>query len=129
MLKKKINFDKIEKQLIDNKIKKLRLLGGDLIEGIVKRTTSGKDKNLKSFKGDRKITLRDTGQMLGALQSKDVTRGVGFYFINTKYPKKGNQKKSSTTHEVVRANLRRGFDFFGMDKKQIKLIKKRLSNE
>lgn len=129
MLKKKVNFNKIEKELIESRTKKLRLLGGDLVAGIIKRTTSGKDKKNKSFKSSNRITLRDTGQMLGALQTKDVNDGIRFYFVNTRYPKKGNQKKVPTTHDVVKANIKRGYDFFGIDPTQKKWIKKRLENE
>lgn len=49
-LTKKINFKKVSKELTDSRIKKLRMMGNDLVAGIYTRTLQGKDVNLRAFK-------------------------------------------------------------------------------
>ena len=93
-----------------------------IIVGIIKRTQSGKDKNKKGFKGYSKgygktgtVNLTDTGTMLHAINRKKIKGGVKLYFPNTNENKKahGNQVKY-------------GRKFFGLDKTQKELIKRKL---
>ena len=50
MLKKKINFRKVEGKVIGGRINKLRLEAMNIVHGIVSRTQRGKDIKLKGFK-------------------------------------------------------------------------------
>ena len=93
-----------------------------LIVGIINRTQSGKDKNNKGFKGYSKsygksgtVNLTETNNMLHAIDRKKIKGGIKLYFSNTNEAKKahGNQVKY-------------GRKFFGLDKKQMKLIKRKL---
>lgn len=126
MLKKKVNFDKVEAQIIDSREKKLRLLGSEIVTGIILRTQKGKDKNNKSFKPysaayakkkKTKVNLTVTGNMLNAISHKNITNGLRFYII-------GNTEKQKAL-----ININRGRKFFGIDPTQKKWIKKRLDNE
>ena len=93
-----------------------------VIVGIIKRTQSGKDKNKKGFKAyskaygkSGKVNLTDKGTMLHSIDRKKIKNGVKLFFGNTKENAKayGNQ-------------VSYGRKFFGLDKDQIKHIKKRL---
>ena len=92
------------------------------IVGIIKRTQSGKDKNKKRFKPYSKaygksgtVNLTETGTMLHAINRKKIKDGVRLYFPNTNESRKahGNQ-------------IKYGRKFFGIDKEQKKLMKRRL---
>ena len=123
MLKKKINFRKVSNLIVDKRVDKIRAEGLNIETGIINRTQSGKDVKNKSFKKysaaykkkkGGKVNLTDTGAMLHAISSKKIKNGLRFYFNASSETKKAswNQK------------LRK---FFGVDKTQIKYIKKQLS--
>ena len=89
-LKKKIDFDKVQSELIDKREKKLRLLGSEIVTGIILRTQKGKDKNNKTFKPysaeyaknkGSKVNLTVTGNMLNSISHKKITNGLRFYLI------------------------------------------------
>ena len=93
-----------------------------IIVGIIKRTQSGKDKNKKGFKGYSKeygktgtVNLTETGTMLHGIDRKKITSGVKLYFSNANEARKayGNQ-------------IKYGRKFFGLDKGQKELIKRKL---
>ncbi len=96
-----------------------------VIVGIIKRTQSGKDEKLKSFrpytsayarrKGERKVTLTDRGTMLQSIDRKIIKNGVRLYFPNAT-----EAKKAYHNHKTYKRN------FFGIDKKQKEHIKTRL---
>ncbi len=138
MLKKKINFRKVEKRVIDGRVKKLRLEALNIEHGILARTLKGKDMKLKSFKpysssykklkaskgADSKVNLTGVtrkvkgrtvqgGLMLQAISNKRIRNGLRFYFNASAETKKAfwNQRKRK---------------FFGVDKQQIKYLKKKL---
>ena len=128
MLKKKINFRKVKNKVIDDRVKKLRLEGMNIVAGIVLRTEQGKDMNLRSFKSyssdyekyrtkhgrSRKVNLTYNGTMLGAINSKKIPLGLRFYFSS----------KSETDKAKWNQKTRK---FFGIDKQQLKYLKKVLS--
>lgn len=127
MLKQKIDFSKVNKKIVVMRIKKLQLLGNDLIAGITLRTLSGKDVKLKGFKPyspnykkTGKVDLKVTGNMLGSMQSKKIKtsqgEGLRFSFGSSaeKIKAKGNQQSP------------RDRRFFGIDRNQKKFIKKQL---
>jgi len=93
-----------------------------IIVGIINRTQSGKDKNKKGFKGYSKsygksgtVNLTDAGTMLHSIDRKKIKGGIKLYFPNTNEARKahGNQ-------------IKYGRKFFGIDKGQMKLIKRKL---
>ena len=93
-----------------------------IIVGIIKRTQSGKDKNKKRFKAYSKnykksgtVNLTETGTMLHSIDRKKIKDGVRLYFPNTNENSKahGNQ-------------IKYGRKFFGLDKGQKELIKRKL---
>ena len=93
-----------------------------IIVGIINRTQSGKDKNKKGFKAYSKsygksgtVNLTDAGTMLHSISRKKIKNGIKLYFPNTNEARKahGNQ-------------IKYGRKFFGIDKGQMKLIKRRL---
>ena len=95
-----------------------------IIVGIINRTQSGKDKNNKGFKAYSKsygkagrVNLTETNDMLHSIDRKKIKGGIKLYFSNTDEAKKahGNQVKY-------------GRKFFGIDKKQKELIKRKLGN-
>jgi ABC-type phosphate transport system ATPase subunit len=93
-----------------------------IIVGIINRTQSGKDKNKKGFKAYSKsygksgtVNLTEKGTMLHSIDRKKIKNGIKLFFSNTNENAKahGNQVKY-------------GRKFFGIDKKQKELIKRRL---
>ena len=93
-----------------------------IIVGIINRTQSGKDKNNKGFKAYSKsygkagrVNLTEKGTMLHSIDRKKIKNGVKLFFSNTNENAKahGNQVKY-------------GRKFFGIDKKQKELIKRKL---
>ena len=123
MLKKKINFNKVRKTVIEGRLDKLKKEALNIETGIINRTQSGKDVKGKGFKKyssayakkkGGKVNLTDTGAMLQAISNKNIPNGVRFYFNASAETKKAswNQK------------LRK---FFGVDKEQIKYLKKKMS--
>lgn len=127
-LKKKINFSNVEKQLIDKREKQLRTLGSEIIVGIIKRTQSGKDKDLKTFKPyskayakskakySSKVNLTVSGNMLNSIDYKSIKNGLRFYF-------NANEEKKK-----AKGNIGYGRKFFGIDKKQKAWIKNKLED-
>lgn len=123
MLRKKINFRRVEKKIVGGRINKLRLEAENIKVGIVNRTVSGKDTKNKRFKryssayaenkGTLKVDLTDTGAMLGAISSKKIANGFRFYF-NSK-----NDRDKAYWNNKTRK-------FFGMDSKQVKYLKKKI---
>lgn len=128
MLKKKINFRKVKGKVIDGRVSRLRLEAMNIVHGIVTRTQRGKDVKLSGFKSykadyakyrskhgrDRKVNLTYSGAMLGAINSKNIPLGLRFYFSS----------KSETDKAKWNQKTRR---FFGVDKTQVKYLKKQLS--
>ena len=127
MLKKKIDFRKVERKIVGDRVKKLRLEAMNIVVGIVSRTQRGKDMKLKGFKSykkdyakyrqkhgrDKSVNLTYSGRMLGAINSKHIPLGLRFYFSS----------KSETDKATWNQKTRK---FFGVDKMQIKYLKKRL---
>lgn len=127
MLKKKIDFNKVRKVVIDGRLEKLRKEALNIETGIINRTLKGKDVKGASFKpyskqyADEKsskgkgktVNLTNTGAMLQAISSKKIPNGIRFYFSASAETKKAswNQK------------LRK---FFGVDKGQVKYLKKKM---
>lgn len=129
MLKKKINFRKVRGEVVGGRVKRLRLEAMNIVHGIVERTQSkGKDVKLKAFKSykpdyakyrskhgrNRKVNLTYSGRMLGAINSKHIPLGLRFYFAS----------KSETDKAKWNQKTRK---FFGIDKLQLKYLKKKLS--
>lgn len=93
----------------------------DITVSLVKRTKSGKDMNNKPFKPyskgykkkNRNVNLTVKGTMLGNITSKKIKDGIVLYFSS----------KSENAKAVSNSKTRQ---FFGLDKKQIKSIVKRL---
>ena len=128
MLKKKVNFKKIRRVVVEGRLDKLRLEAMNIVTGIVNRTLSGKDMNLKGFKSyssdyakyrskngrSKGVNLTYSGAMLGAINSKNIPIGLRFYFA----------AKSETDKATWNQKTRK---FFGVDRNQIKYLKKQLS--
>jgi hypothetical protein len=106
---------------------KLALLSNDLISGIHTRTSSGldaKNKPLKRYtsayakrKGEVKVTLVDTGEMLGSMDAKKIKGGIKIYFGSA-----DAKKKAYFQHK------KQGRKFFGLDNKQMKYVVTQLGN-
>jgi len=126
-IKRRPNFKSMGNEIEDTTVRKLRLLGSEIIVGIIKRTQKGKDVNNRKFKkyskaygkikskkyGGTTPNLTATGNMLNAINQKDIKNGIRIYFIGNEEKRKAkqNQKKRK---------------FFGVDRKQKAKIKKRL---
>ncbi len=127
-LTKKIDFGKVSKELTDSRVKKIRLLGNDIVADMHSRTLKGEDVTLGTFKEysdsykkqrskkgrKTKPNLTYTGNMLGGMMSKKIPNGLKFTFTSSSELKKAewNQKTRK---------------FFGIDKNQKASIKKTLS--
>lgn len=130
MLKKKINFRRVERKLIGKRVDNLRLEANNIEVGIIKRTQSGKDVNQRRMKPysaayknrrskeNRNTTpdLTRTGAMLQALSNKRITNGIRFYF-----------SASAETKKAFYNNKER--NFFGIDKRQIKYLKRKIGKQ
>lgn len=122
-LKKKINFLKVKNQVIQGCVDKLYKEGFNIKDGIQQRTLSGKDVNLKSFrpykpeyakrKGSNKVDLHVKGHMLSAITFDKKRYGVRFRF----------NSNAETDKAIGNQRLRY---FFGIDKRQIAYLKKKL---
>ena len=93
-----------------------------IIVGIIKRTQTGKDKNKKRFRSYSKnygktgtVNLTETGTMLHSIDRKKIAGGVRLYFPNA--------NENSKAHDN---QVKYGRKFFGLDKKQKELIKRKL---
>ena len=120
---KKPNFGKYKKR-IKRSNEVLFSVAESMIVGIINRTQSGKDKNKKGFKPYSKntpksgrVTLTDTGAMLHSIDRKKIKNGVKLFFPNT-----NESKKAFHNHKTLKR------PFFGIDKKQLEQIKKRLGD-
>lgn len=127
-IKKMPNFRRLEKKIINDRVKKLELLSSEIIIGIIDRTQSGKDTSLQVFNkytkkysqakkrkyGSSRPNLTRSGDMLNGIGAKSLPRGVRFFF--------------TAKHERDKAagNMRKR-KFFGLDRKQKAWIKKKLS--
>ncbi len=129
-LKKKINFDRVKKRIVDSRLIKLRKESLNIIDGIETRTIKGLDYNLAAFDGygrsyaafkakpnSRKksrgtgVNLTYTGRMLEAMTSKKIPRGMRFTFTSsTELQKAGWNQKTRK--------------FFGTDKNQRTRLRK-----
>lgn len=128
MLKKKIDFRRVEKKIVGDRIGMLRLEAMNIVHGIVSRTQKGLNVALNGFKSysksykeyrskqgrSTKPNLTYSGDMLGAINSKNIKYGLRFYFASkTERDKAGWNNKTRP--------------FFGIDKNQIKYLKKQMS--
>jgi len=132
-LKKKVNFNRVRKLIIDKRLVKLRKESFNIIDGIEQRTLKGQDYKLRLFDGYSRsysafkakpnknkksrgtgVNLTYTGRMLESMTTKKIKNGLRFTFMSSSELKKAgwNQK------------TRR---FFGTDKKQRARIRKVLS--
>ena len=127
MLKKRINFKRVERKLTTDRVNALRKEAGNIEAGIISRTQGGRDvkgSSFKSYSSDyikkrsktgrgSSVNLTYTGAMLQAISHKSITNGLRFYFNASAEMKKAfyNQKTRK---------------FFGTDKKQIKYLKGKL---
>ena len=128
MLTQKINFKKMNKDLMNSRVKKLQIEGNNIEAGIVNRTLQGKDMFLKAFKKYTKgyasfrskngrkstVNLTYTGQMLGAITSDNIPDGLKF-----KFSSKSESEKAAWNNKTRK--------FFGTDKTQREYLKKKLS--
>lgn len=125
MLVKKIDFTKYKKK-IDSPFTKL--MAESIKTGISKRTRGGNDYNGKSFdpytkayakkKGVSKgnVNLHVSGNMLEAMKYKITKNKLRFFYT-------GDEGKKAHGNQV--ANERK---FFGVDAKQIAVLKKKIVN-
>lgn len=120
---KKVNFSKYQNKLKQNK---LPLLGNQIQDGIMKRTQSGLDANLKPFKPYSKqyakyksekygstVNLTETQKMLNGITYKKIPNGIRMYFNS------GEQTKKAYYNQVTLKRF-----FFYVDRKQKDMIKK-----
>ena len=120
-VKKTIKWGKYKKR-IKNTGDTLYSVSESLIVGIIKRTQSGKDKNKKGFKAysknyskTGKVNLTDRGTMLHSITRKKIKNGIRLFF--------GSANENAKAHGN---QVKYGRKFFGLDKEQKKLIKRRL---
>lgn len=126
--KKKPDFDKLTKVIINKRVTKLELLASEIIVGLINRTQRGKDVSLRDFKkytkeyaqqkkkkfGGGRPNLTRSSSMLNSITSKRIKNGLKIRFDSSHEAKKakGNMKTRK---------------FFGLDRKQKAWIKKKLS--
>lgn len=129
-LKKKIDFRKTRRIVIDGSVKRLRAESLNLLAGIELRTLNGKDVKLRQFQRYSKaykayrakrgrssqVNLTYTGKMLGAMTTKVIKNGLRFKFISAAETKKAYYNQIINKRE-----------FFGLDKRQIKILRKRIN--
>ncbi len=120
---KKVNFAKYQTKLKRNNIV---LLGNQIHDGIMKRTQSGLDANLKPFKPYSKqyakyksekygstVNLTQYDHMLAAITHKKIPNGIRMYFNSNE------QTKKAYYNQVTLKRF-----FFYIDRKQKDMIKK-----
>ena len=103
----------------------MALMSNDLISGIYKRTEGGSDyknKPLKRYtreyaksKGQTKVSLVDTGEMLGSMDSKKTKTGLKLYFGS-----------GDAIDKAYHQHIKQGRKFFNLDLKQIEFVKSKL---
>lgn len=127
IIKKRINFKKASKQLVEGRIRALRLLASEIIVGITRRTQSGRDVGNKGFKkyspgyakskakqfGGSRPNLTRTGNMLNSQNSKDIRGGVRLFFVG------GEENRKALFNQKSRK-------FFGIDSAQQKRIRNQI---
>ena len=125
---KKPDFTRIKKR-IDGIGQNLPIIGNNIVYGIVRRTQRGLDVNNKKFKryskgygkykakeyGSKDVNLTQSGKMLNSITWRKTKNGIRIYFRSREESQKahGNQKRMKRV-------------FFGLDKEQIKYIKKEI---
>lgn len=125
-MSKKPNWSKYIKK-VKNIHKPLLLHSDDIIVGIIKRTQKGKDAKDRRFRkyhkdykkpgGTSTVNLTLKGTMLHAITPKKLKMGIRLYFPNTAENTKAHANQ-----------VKYGRKFLGLDKKQIKILKKYLLN-
>lgn len=122
IIKKKPNFTKYKSRLDNIPQKTLQSLANRLTVGIIKRTQSGRDVNKGAFKPYSKVygkkgtvNLTVTGIMLHSIASKIGRNIIRLFFSST-----------SENAKAYDNQVKYGRKFFGIDKSQRDLIKKRL---
>ena len=126
-VKKKPNFKGYTRKL-KNLNSKLAQLSNELIVHIRKRTETNtldyKGKPLKRYtreyakqKGTVKVTLNDTGEMLGSMDAKKINRGVKLFFASDDAKKKAYYQ-----------HVKQGRKFFMLDEKQTEDVLKKLGD-
>jgi len=127
MLKKKVNFRKVKRVILDGRLDKLREEAHNVETDIITRTQRGKDVKLSSFEPYSKayeekkaksgrgytVNLTNKGHMLHAISSKKILNGMRFYFNAS-----SETKKASWNNKTRK--------FFGIDRVQLKDLKKKL---
>jgi len=127
MLKKKVNFRKVKRVILDGRLDKLREEAHNVETDIITRTQRGKDVKLSSFEpyskayGEKKaksgrgytVNLTNEDHMLHAISSKKILNGMRFYFNAS-----SETKKASWNNKTRK--------FFGIDRVQLKDLKKKL---
>ena len=128
MLKKKIDFKKKAKEIEKNY---LAVYAQEILTIIINRTRRGFDKKGKQFKPYKKTTidikgssivnLTDTGKMLDqGLTYKKITNGLRLYLS-------GSREAGLSNNDVAFRNKKRGREFLGLTKQEIKEYTKKLS--
>jgi len=129
-LKKKIDFRKTKRILVDGSVKRLRAESLNMLSGIESRTLQGRDVQLRSFSKYSKayrlyrskhgrtsrVNLTYTGKMLGAMTTSKIVNGLRFKFMS-----------STETKKAYYNQIKNKREFFGIDKKMIIALKKRIS--
>ncbi len=120
---KKPNWKKYIKKL-KGLNSQMALLSNDIISDIHTRTSSGLDSKFKPLKrytteyakrkGTQKVTLVVTGEMLGSMDAKKTKKGLKLYFGSTDANDKAYYQQKQKRN------------FFKLDKKQMKFIKREL---
>ena len=127
-VRKKIDFNKINKKWNKIKTDRLQLLGNEIVVNIIRRTQKGKDKYNKPFikysaaykkqkskgYGSSKPNLTITQNMLNDITSRNIRNGVRLYFL------------TSTQLKKAIYNQQNGRKFFGIDPKLKKWIHKKI---
>jgi hypothetical protein len=113
------------KKKLKNLNSQMALLSNDIISDIHTRTSSGLDSKFKPLKrytteyakrkGTHKVTLVDTGEMLGSMNAKKTKNGLKLYFGST-----------DANDKAYYQNIEQKRKFFKLDKKQMKFIKREL---
>jgi len=121
---KKPNWKKYIKKL-KGLNSELALMSNDLISDIYSRTSDGFDSKFKPLKrytreyakrkGEVKVTLVDTGEMLGSMDAKKTTKGIKLYFGS------GDAQKKAYYQHVKQKR-----EFFNLDLKQLEFVKSKL---
>lgn len=127
VIRNRPDFKEFRNTVGKDRVKKLRLLGSEIIVGIINRTQRGKDLNNKSFKrytplyandkarefGSSTPNLTVTGNMLNDISQKDIKNGIRLFFVTNE-----SKRKAASVQKIRK--------FLGIDKTQAKDIQKKL---